>query len=223
MSIADPISALAAQSSAANAANAKPKDQLGQDSFLRLMIAQFQNQDPTKPKDPSEFLGQLAQFSTVSGIQDMQTSLSTLADSLRSAQVLDGSALVGRQILTAQDTINYAGTGLVTGAVDVPEGAATVDFTIKDSVGQLIRKVTVPATQGTMDFAWDGLNERGEQVDAGKYTLSAGANVGGANESLPVLLNSRVSSVTIDPASHQLTLNTSNLGPITLSNVRRVM
>jgi flagellar basal-body rod modification protein FlgD len=222
MTIADPIAALAAQSSvAANAS--KPKDQLDQASFLRLMIAQFRNQDPTKPQDPSQFLGQLAQFSTVSGIQGMQTSLTSLSDSLRSSQVLDGASLVGRQILAPQDTVNYSGTGLVTGALDMPTGASTVEFSVTDSAGQLVRRVTMPATNGTMEFAWDGATDQGTHVAAGQYKLSAIANVGGKNESLPVLLASQVDSVTIDPTSHQLTLNTATLGPIALSNVRRVM
>ena len=62
------------------------------------MIAQLKNQDPFKPMDPAQFLGQLAQFGTVTGIQDMQGSFSTLSDSLRSAQVLGGTALVGRTV-----------------------------------------------------------------------------------------------------------------------------
>jgi flagellar basal-body rod modification protein FlgD len=222
MTTADPIAALAAQSSvAANAS--KPKDQLDQASFLRLMIAQFRNQDPTKPQDPSQFLGQLAQFSTVSGIQGMQSSLTSLSDSLRSSQVLDGASLVGRQILAPQDTLNYSGTGLVTGALDIPTGASTVEFSVTDSAGQLVRRVTMPATNGTMEFAWDGANDQGAHVAAGQYKLTAIANVGGKNESLPVLLASQVDSVTIDPTSHQLTLNTATLGSIALSNVRRVM
>jgi flagellar basal-body rod modification protein FlgD len=224
MSIADPISALAAQSSSVTAS--KPRNQLDQNSFLQLMIAQFRNQDPTKPKDPSEFLSQLAQFSTVSGIQEMQSSLSTLSESLRSSQALDGAGLVGRQVLAPTDSVRYSGSGMVTGALDVPDGAMSIEFNVKDAAGQLIRRVTLPAASvagGTMEFAWDGLSERGTPVAAGQYRLSAIANVGGKGESLPVLLASRVDSVTIDPTSHQLTLNTATLGSIALSNVRRMM
>ena len=75
------------------------KDQLGQAQFMQLMIAQLRNQDPTQPMDPANFLGQLAQFGTVSGIQGMQDSISTLSDSLRSSQVLGGTSLVGHYVL----------------------------------------------------------------------------------------------------------------------------
>ncbi len=222
MSITDSISAFASQTTAM--ANTAPsRDRLDQKSFLQLMIAQFKNQDPTKPKDPSEFLGQLAQFSTVSGIQEMQSSLSTLSEALRSSQVLDGAVLVGRQVLAPKDTVQYSGVGIVNGAFDVPEGASSIEVNIKDAAGQLVRRVSVPAQSGTTDFAWDGISDRGTAVAAGQYTISAIANFGGTNESLQMLLASRVNSVTIDPSSNQLTLNTAMLGPISLSNVRRVM
>jgi len=222
MSVTDSISAFAARTNAASN-SAKPSNQLDQNSFLQLMIAQFKNQDPTKPKDPSEFLGQLAQISTVSGIQDMQGSLSTLSEALRSSQVLDGAVLVGHQVLAPQDTVQYSGTGAVAGAFDVPEGATSIEFTVKDAAGQLVRRVTVPAQTGMADFAWDGVTERGTAAAAGQYSISAAANFGGTTESLQVLLASRVNSVTIDPKSNQLTLNTATLGPIALSSVRRVM
>lgn len=222
MSITDSISAFASQNTAMGS-TAPSRDRLDQRSFLQLMIAQFKNQDPTKPKDPSEFLGQLAQFSTVSGIQEMQSSLSTLSEALRSSQVLDGAVLVGRQVLAPNDTVQYSGVGIVNGAFDVPEGASSIEVNIKDAAGQLVRRVSVPAQSGTTDFAWDGINDRGTAVAAGQYTISAIANFGGTNESLQMLLASRVNSVTIDPSSNQLTLNTATLGSIPLSNVRRVM
>jgi flagellar basal-body rod modification protein FlgD len=222
MSITDSISAFASQNTAL-ANTAQSRDRLDQKSFLQLMIAQFKNQDPTKPKDPSEFLGQLAQFSTVSGIQDMQSSLSTLSDTLRSSQVLDGAVLVGHQVLAPQDTVQYAGAGTINGAFDVPEGATSIELTIKDAAGQLVRRFTVPVHNGMTDFSWDGVTERGGAAGAGTYSIGAVANYGGTNESLQVLLASRVNSVTIDPASNQLTLNTATLGPISLGSVRRVM
>jgi flagellar basal-body rod modification protein FlgD len=222
MALTDSISAFATQANAASGAS-KPRDRLDQNSFLKLMIAQFRNQDPTKPKDPSEFLGQLAQFSTVSGIQEMQGSLSTLSEALRSSQVLDGAVLVGRQILAPHDGVQYSGAGAVSGAFDAPQGATTIELSIKDAAGQLVRRMTVPAQNGMVEFSWDGISERGTAVAAGQYSISAVANLGGTNESLPVMLSSRVDSVTIDPTTNQLTLNTATLGPISLSNVRRVM
>ena len=87
------------------------KDQLGQAQFMQLMIAQLRNQDPTQPMDPANFLGQLAQFGTVSGIQGMQDSISTLSDSLRSSQVLGGTSLVGHYVLADASEGSIGATG----------------------------------------------------------------------------------------------------------------
>ena len=222
MNVSDPINALASQSNVASSA-LKARDKLDQNSFLKLMITQFRNQDPTKPQDPTAFLGQLAQFSTVSGIQDMQTSLSTLSDSLRSTQMLDGTVMVGHQVLARSDTNIYTAGGIMNGALDVPAGATSVQVSVKDSAGQLVRSMTVPAQQGLMDFAWDGVTDRGSQAATGRYSVSAVANVNGSSASVPVLMSSRVDSVTIDPKSNQLTLNTSSIGSISLGDVRRLM
>src|SRR6185295_17184769 len=88
----------------------KKSDQLGQNEFLKLILAQLKNQDPFKAMDPSQFLGQLAQFGT-------------LSDSMRSSQVLDGSTMIGREVLVASEGATLQAEGSVHGAFDVPAGA----------------------------------------------------------------------------------------------------
>src|SRR3954468_2797062 len=88
----------------ANAANAK-KTELNQEDFLTLMISQLKNQDPFKPLDPSQYVGQLAQFSSVSGLADMNKNITSLSDSLRGNQVLDGAALIGRTVIAEGNQI----------------------------------------------------------------------------------------------------------------------
>ena len=221
MSTTDAINALASQNVASGAA--KSRDRLDQKSFLQLMIAQFKNQDPTKPQDPAQFLGQLAQFSTVSGIQDMQGSIGSLSESLRSQNVLSGAILVGHSILAPSTSVARGGTENVSGAVDVPAGTTTVQISVKDAAGQLVRRFDVPAYEGLSEFTWDGVTDRGEAAAAGNYVLSADARVLGKNESLPVLLNTKVDSVTIDPGTNNLVLNTRGLGAVAMTQVRRVM
>jgi hypothetical protein len=84
--------------------------QFGADQFITLMLAQIKNQDPLKPLEPAEFLGQLAQFSTVTGIQEMGSSVSDLVGSMRSSQALSGANLVGRDVLAPGDTAVFDGT-----------------------------------------------------------------------------------------------------------------
>lgn len=221
MNTTDPINTLATQNVASGAV--KARDRLDQRSFLQLMIAQFRNQDPTKPQDPAQFLGQLAQFSTVSGIQDMQSSIGSLSDSLRSSNVLSGAIMVGHSILAPDDTVARGATETVSGAIDVPAGTTSIQVTVKDAAGQLVRRFDVPASEGLTEFSWNGVDDVGDAAAAGTYTLSAQAKVLGKNESLPVLINTKVDSVTIDPATNNLVLNTRGLGAVAMSDVRRVM
>jgi flagellar basal-body rod modification protein FlgD len=204
------------------AATSAKSTELSQDTFLKLMLAQLKNQDPMKPTDPSEFLGQLAQFSQVSGIQSMKDSVESLSASLRSSQVLDGTTLVGHEILASADQIALGAAGGVAGAIDVPEYANAVQLVVTDSAGQLVRRLPMSTQAGSSGFTWDGTTEAGDRAPAGNYRIKAYADVGGATEQLPTQLVSRVGSVTIDQKNFQLTLNTS-LGPIALADVRRVM
>jgi flagellar basal-body rod modification protein FlgD len=216
------VGAITGQPTTADLGGVAAKDKLGQAQFMTLMIAQLRNQDPTKPMDPSEFLGQLAQFGTVSGIQDMQGSLSTLSDSLRSSQLLGGTSLVGHEVLASADTAYVGATGGISGAIDMPEGANTAMLVVTDASGQLVRRLPLSAQQGVGEFQWDGTNDLGEHVPAGNYTLDAIADIGGAATQLETQIASRVGSVTLDPATNNLTVNT-DIGPIPLSRVRRVM
>ena len=222
MSIADVINGTPAANNASRSSGAKPKDQLGQAEFLELMIAQLKNQDPFKAMDPSQFLGQLAQFGTVSGIQEMQTAFGTLSESMRSSQVLDGATMVGREVLVASEGVSLAAEGSVRGAVEIPASSSAVQVSVTDAAGQLVRRMTLPEGTGLTQFEWDGITDNGVRAPAGEYSFEAVANVGGQAESLETLMSSRVSSVTID-ASRGLILNTSTLGARSLNEVRRVM
>ena len=222
MSIADIINGTGAAGAAQQGSGIKKKDQLGQAEFLELMIAQLKNQDPFKAMDPSQFLGQLAQFSTVTGIQQMQDAFGTLSDSMRSSQVLDGSTMIGREVLVASEGATLQAEGSVHGAFDVPAGATGLTLNIRDANGTLVRHTALPAGTGLQEFSWDGTADNGARAAAGNYTFEAIATGGGRSESLEMLLSSRVTSVTIDPSTG-LTLNTQDLGARALSDVRRVM
>ena len=222
MSIADIINGTGAAGAASQSGGAKKKDQLGQNEFLQLMLAQLKNQDPFKAMDPSQFLGQLAQFGTVTGIQEMQNAFGTLSAAMRSSQVLDGSTMVGRDILVASQDATLQAEGNVTGAFDVPSGATGLTLNIRDANGTLVRHTALPAGTGLQEFSWDGTADNGARAAAGNYTFEAVASGGGRSESLEMLLASRVTSVTID-SGNGLTLNTRDLGSRALSDVRRVM
>jgi flagellar basal-body rod modification protein FlgD len=202
--------------------DAKSNQQLGQNEFLKLMLAQLKNQDPMKPTDPTQFLSQLAQFSQVTGIQNMQTSMEDLAGSLRSTQLLNGTSLVGHDVLAPATTDTIESGQSVKGAVEAPDGTSQILVTVKDGAGALVRSFTTIASSGLNDFTWDGLDNTGTAVPAGQYKFEVTADVAGKAEALDPLLTSRVASVTIDPKNGSLTLNTS-AGAVPLKEVRRVL
>jgi flagellar basal-body rod modification protein FlgD len=221
MSIADAINGTGAAGSSSQTSGTKKKDQLGQNEFLQLMLAQLKNQDPFKAMDPSQFLGQLAQFGTVTGIQDMQAAFTSLSDAMRSSQVLDGASMVGRDVLVPSDTVTLHADGTVKGSIDVPKGLTGLMVNIRDSAGALVRRMTLPTDSGNHEFTWDGLRDDGTRAAAGDYDIEAIGSLDGQSGSLEMLFSSRVNSVTID--SSGLVLNTNDLGARPLSDVRRVM
>jgi flagellar basal-body rod modification protein FlgD len=219
----DPIASYAAQTQAALAgAQSKKNDQtLGIDQFLTLMTAQLKNQDPMKPLEGTEFISQLATFGTVSGVQEMKDSMELLASSLRSTQTLNGSTMLGRDIMVEADSLTHTQGGTVNGELEVPAGTTKLQVRITDSSGAVVREMTLDTTQGTRTFSWDGLKANGQPADSGEYDIEAVATVAGQTGSLPLMLSGRVSSVSI--VGTNLMLNTSALGAVDMSDVRRVM
>lgn len=211
----------------ANAANAK-KTELGQDDFLTLMITQLKNQDPMKPLDPSQYVGQLAQFSQVSGLAEMNKQITALTSSLRGNQVLDGAALIGRTILAEGNQIYLAPADGENprgpqGLIDVPAGASSVQLVVRDSSGAQIRTVKLDNAKGAQAFSWDGTTDTGSAAPAGTYKIEVIAKVGGENVSLKTSVAANVGSVALDPVTGALVLDTDALGELSMSDVERVL
>src|SRR3569623_979783 len=119
----------------------KPSDKLGQSDFLKLMTTQLRNQDPMQPMDNGAFLGQIAQFSQVSGIQDMQASVKQLVDTLSSNQAMQASSLVGKTVVAPASAVLYSGKSALQAGVELPTAADNVTVGINDQSGQLVRKL----------------------------------------------------------------------------------
>ncbi len=219
----------ASQNSAAFAGTSAPAKSdaaaaapLGRDTFLKLMLAQMKNQDPFNAQDPSQFLSQLAQFSQVSGIENMQKSLESLSGAMRSSSALQGTSLVGHDVLAPGSLAQLDVGGHVSGAVDVPDGTSSIDVSIRDTSGAVVRRFSIPPTGNVTEFHWDGSDDAGAAAPAGKYRLQTNAHIGNATQSLQPLLQSRVTSVTVSGSDGSMTLNTPT-GSLTLADVRRVM
>lgn len=199
----------------------KKAESLGQADFLKLMTTQLQNQDPLKPLESNEFLGQIAQFSTVSGIQGLQDSFKTLSSSLTSSQSLQAAGLVGHGVLYPSATGYLDGDNGLAGGIDMTSGGQLA-VEIVDGSGQVVRRLdygTQPA--GTTYFTWDGKDAAGNQLPSGSYGIRGQVTRNGKSEAADTLAAGLVQSVAL--GSNGLSLNLAGIGPVAFDKVRQII
>jgi flagellar basal-body rod modification protein FlgD len=212
----------AASSSTASSSSGSAMQTLNANDFLTLMTAQLKNQDPLNPTDSNQFLSQLAQLSTVTGISQMNGTMSSLSSSLLSSQALSSASLVGRAVLTTANTATYSAGQPLGGVVQVPTGASTVTVNITDASGAVVRHLSMQATANQQAFSWDGKTDTGAAAPSGNYSISATTTTGSANQPATTLLYGTVSSVTLGNSGSTVTLNTPELGAVALSSVQQI-
>ena len=194
-----------------------------EDTFLTLMMTQLRHQDPFQPLESGEFLSQLAQFETAAGINGLQTGLNNLAESMFSNQVLESAALVGQTVFAELSEANLSAGGTIEGAIDVPQGASSVVLEIKDSAGQLVRRIDFGAMgAGRQPFIWDGLDQSGQAVPTGDYAINANVVSDGATYGGRVLLADQVRSVTLGGGGQPPVLNLAGGGQISFSQILEI-
>lgn len=196
---------------------------LGAEDFLALMIAQFRNQDPTKPVDNAQFIAQLASFGTVSGIDELNKSMQSLTTSYASGQTVQAASLLGRDVLVNRPTGWLDAGGELRGAIDVPAGAQRVAVQVKDAAGQVVRTIDAGALPaGLARFAWDGRVDGGAAARPGRYTIEATALVAGKSEAATTLVEARVESVTLGAPGQPVTLSLRGLADVAMSEVKQI-
>ena len=199
----------------------KPRDRLGQDEFMKLMIAQLTHQDPFDPMEGGEFLGQLAQFGTVSGIEDMRKSLEGLSGSIAGSQTLQAAGLVDREVLVPAREGWLPPEGSIRGAVDVPSGGSDVQVNVYDLSGRLVARVPVSAEgKGQAAFEWDGTTDDGGRAPAGFYELEAVGRDGEDSVALEAMVSGRVESVGVGARNGSVSLTVTGLVSMYCSTVR---
>lgn len=197
------------------------KAELDQNAFLKLMMTQLKNQDPTKPMDSSAFLGQIAQFSTVSGIGELQKSFGTLSTALQSNQALQSSTMVGRTVMVEGRTAAVGAEGL-RGAVDLPQSTGALTLGIYSAKGELVKQLSLGArSAGAVPFTWNGLDDAGVAVPPGSYTLKAEAQTASGPVAVGTWLAGKVESVSVR-ANEAPRLNLAGLGAVTLDQIKQV-
>lgn len=214
--------AAAASTASSSAGSANSSLALTQNDFLQLLVTQMQNQDPTQPTNPSQFVNEFSALSEVSGISNMSNSMSTLSNAMSSAQILNGTNLIGHTVIASGNSAGLTAGGSITGAVNAPAGTSALTVQVTDANGQLVRTFSVTPQNGITPFTWDGKTNSGGSAPAGTYNFNIAATTNGAQSSLTPELAYQVNSVTLDPSTNRLTLNT-NGGSLPLSAVSQVM
>jgi flagellar basal-body rod modification protein FlgD len=210
----------------------KKTNDLGQDAFLQLMITQMKNQDPLSPQKNSEFVAQLAQFSSVQGLEKLNTNFNNFSGNFMSNQALQASSLVGRSVSVESKTSILAKDGIISGSVNLPSSTSDLKISIYDASGALAADIPVgAASAGDTQFRFDGHNIEvngkllpwspgTKTIPAGTYSFAVTATQEGKNQQLATHLSANVNSVTLG-ADGKLVLNLAGVGPVEMSKVKQ--
>ncbi len=154
--------------------------QLGQQDFLRLMTTQLTTQDPFNPVENTEMIAQMAQFSSVAGIAEMNQNLQTIAATLNPNRLTDAASWIGRSMLVDSDVATPIGDGNYAGQVTLPKSADQVTLNFVDENGTVVHTENLGAqAQGDLAFAWNGKDAAGNVVANGPLQVVVNAKSGG--------------------------------------------
>ncbi|NYT81020.1 flagellar hook assembly protein FlgD [Alcaligenaceae bacterium] len=200
-----------------------------QERFLTLLVTQLQNQDPLNPMDNAEVTSQIAQLSTVNGINQLNNTLLALSGQMDVSQSMQAASLIGKDVLVPGSKISLGSTGEGGAKVATPfgmdliSGAAKVVVTITDNSGKAIRTIEMDATpSGVYSLEWDGKDDGGVPAPDGAYNVQVAAyDASSGPVSVGALTYGKVSSVAYSSTGLQLDLGLA--GSYSLLDIRKIM
>lgn len=197
------------------------KEELGKNEFLELLVAQLNNQNPLEPQSNGDFIAQLAQFSTVEGVEKLNGSMETIMSGYQSSQALQASSLVGRKVIIPSEKAVVDTSETFKASLVLPQSSSNVYVNVYSSDGSLATQLNMGAQEaGQVSFMWDGKNSDGETMPPGTYKFEAQASIDGETKGLYTLLPANVDSVTLGQGGGELLLNLAGLGSVPLSQVQ---
>lgn len=189
--------------------------------FLTLLTTQLKNQDPLNPLDNAQVTSQLAQISTVTGIEKLNSSLQLLLQDSQSAQTAQAANLVGHAVMVPGSALQLTSSQAV-GALELAKDADAVEVTIKDSNGLAVRTLKLgDLSVGLHDFTWDGKTDNGAQAADGTYSISVAATAGSDKVDVTTLTLGSVRSVVSTSTGYLLDVG--GLGTFTLDDVKQIL
>lgn len=213
------------KTAAESLAKAKKQTSIGQDQFLKLMTTQMTHQNPNEPMKNGEFLSQMAQFGTVSGIQDLQQSFANFASSINSDQALQATGLIGRYVSVQSTQGVLPAGGEISGNANLTSSTPDLKIAIVNSTtGELVQTLNLGNQgSGAIPFVWDGTNSAGTLASPGIYKIQATAQVDGKNTAIPTDINSRVESVNMANSSSGLKVNLAGDNSVDFAKIKQIL
>lgn len=192
-----------------------------QDKFLKLLITQLKNQDPLNPLDNAQMTTQIAQMSSLQGIEKLNATLESLASNLTGNQAMQAAALVGHDVMAPGSEMHLTG-GHAVGGVQLPQAVDRLQVTISDASGSVVHRADLGAQpQGIVQIDWDGATDSGSAAVDGRYQFSVTATAQGKAVATDSLMVGRVQAVMAGSNGTNLDLGT--LGNISLAQVKRFL
>lgn len=192
-----------------SAATATSAAQELNDRFLKLLVAQMQNQDPLNPLDNAEVTSQMAQINTVTGINTLNSTVTQLLDQFGTLEAQQAAQLIGHQVLVEGSSVAVDADGKAgTLGVELGSAADSVKVEIYDANGLVVRTLSLGELDaGITRFAWDGKNDAGVQVAAGNYTIKVTATADSQSLAATRLVGRSVESVQRSNGTTLLTMS----------------
>jgi flagellar basal-body rod modification protein FlgD len=210
-----------AASTAANASsNASAANALSSQNFMTMLVAQLQNQDPTNPIDNAQMTSQLAQLSTVDGINQLNTTMSSFINNTQSSMAYQAANLIGRNVVVSGNQMSL-NNGQAPFSIQLASAADTVNVNIKNSANQIVRTLAIGAEpSGSISGTWNGKDSTGNQLTDGTYTFDVQASNAGQAVTASGTTSAMVNS--ISQAGSNVMLNLSNNSAVNASSLLQI-
>lgn len=192
-----------------------------QDRFMTLLVTQMKNQDPLNPMDNAQMTSQLAQLSTVTGIEKLNDTMQTIIGNVQSSQTFQAAAMIGRQVFAPGNVMQLTDGHAKFGA-DLPVDVDRIEVKIRNADGNIVRTLNLGTRDaGMQSIEWDGRDDNGNVMKNGIYNFELTASVDDSEVAVGPLSQGVVDSVA--NGSNGVTVHLKDLGSISLSEIRQVL
>jgi flagellar basal-body rod modification protein FlgD len=199
------------------------KTQLGQEDFLKLMTAQLSNQDPFQPQSNDQMIAQMAQFSTVSGIAELNVTMKNVATQLSENRIATAMSFVGKTVLVPGSTATADDTGGISGAIDLPNDVTGLTVQITRENGELVKSLDLGANAaGLVGFQWDGRDTAGKTVGDKRYLVKAMMTSAGKQSQANTDVYAPITEATLPQAGQDQTFKVLNIGSVKMTDIKGI-